>query len=230
MPRYATLAFAFFLASLASGQAASLRVSPILIEGTSNATVTLKNQEARPINAQVRVFRWSQKDGGDELVPTGDVVASPPILSIAPNADYVVRLQHLSASLSAPEESYRVVVDELPNPNRQRNGTIEIVLRYIVPAFFGSPDASQPRLRWTMQERGGRRLIVAENSGDKRIQISNLGFSSGGKTLIVQKGLAGYVLGHSAKAWPLSPKISAGRATSIVAMSDHGAIRASLSP
>jgi fimbrial chaperone protein len=224
------LAATLAIAAAVPAQAGALQVSPILIEGNSRTTITLKNQDNRPLNVQVRVFKWTQVGGEDKLVPTTDVVASPPIVAVAPNQDYVVRLQRQAAAPAGAEEAYRVVVDQLPNPNRQRNGTVEVVLRFLVPAFFGSPDLSQPRLRWTVQSRGGRRVLVAENSGDRRIQLANLALKTGGRTVTVQKGLAGYVLGRSQKAWPISGNVAGGTGTTVVSMSDRGAINAALSP
>ncbi len=212
--------------------AAALRVSPILIEGGegANASVTLRNQEDRPLNAQVRVFRWSQRDGVEDLQPTDDVVASPPIVTVGPREDYIVRLQRTTGELPVAEEAYRIVVDELPNPNRQRNGTVAVVLRYIVPAFFFPADATQPRLRWSLAHRDGQAVLVAENSGDKRIQLTNLAVRTGGRTALIGKGLAGYVLGHSAREWPLAAKLSGLRGGTVVAGSDHGSINAPLAP
>jgi fimbrial chaperone protein len=225
----ATLATA---SNLTLAKAASLRVSPILIEAgaQANTSITLSNRESRPLNAQVRVFRWSQKDGQENLVPTDDIVASPPIISIGSHEDYVVRLQRTVGEEPIDEEAYRVVVDELPNPDRQRNGTVAVVIRYIVPAFFSSAEASQPRLKWSLGHRDGHTVIVAENSGDKRIQVTNLGLKTGSRTVVIEKGLAGYVLGHSVKEWPLGLALSNIRGATVVAMSDHGAISVSLAP
>lgn len=129
-PFFGALAGASVLAISSAAFGASLRVSPILIDAgpAANTLITLFNNEARPMAAQVRVFRWSQRDGQEELVPTDDVVASPPIVSIGPREEYVVRLQRTIGSEPTGEEAYRVVVDELPNPNRQRNGTVAVVL------------------------------------------------------------------------------------------------------
>lgn len=220
------LAIALATAAPAPVQAAALRVSPVLIDGVGgrDATVELRNQEARPLNVQVRVFRWSQHDGRDELTPTEEVVASPPILSVPPGEDYTVRLQRVAGGEPAAEEAYRVVIDELPNPNRQRNGAVAMVLRYLVPAFFFPADAAQPRLRWLLLRRDGRAVLRAENEGDKRVQLVDLGLRGGGRTAVVQRGLAGYVLGHSAREWALAGAVPTGGRLSVVAAGDLGAI------
>jgi fimbrial chaperone protein len=208
-------------------QAASLSVLPITVTVTQPATlgtITLHNREERPLNAQIRVFHWTQSDGGDQLDETSDVIASPPIVTINPNEDYVVRLQRVGAGEIKGEEAYRTVVDELPNPNRQRNGAIAIVLRYLVPTFFLSPDASQPRLAWSIENHGGKAVLVAANSGDIRIRLADLKIKTGGRVITVGRGLAGYVLGRSTREWPIPG--NAGVASVVMADTDHGPIQA----
>jgi fimbrial chaperone protein len=212
-------------------EAASLSVVPISVDVVRPATigtVTLRNKESRPLAAQVRVFRWTQIDGEDRLEPTEDVVASPPIVTINSGADYVVRLERTAAREIAGEEAYRAVIDELPNPNRQRNGAIALVLRYLVPVFFLSPDAAQPRLVWSLAHRGGATLLQAVNGGDKRIQIVDLKLGAADRALMVGKGLAGYVLGHSTRSWVLPAKAGLTSGAAVFASSDHGPIHASL--
>jgi P pilus assembly chaperone PapD len=94
-----------------------------------------------------------------------------------------------------------------------------------------SPDASQPRLSWSIARRGGATVLAATNSGDKRIQIIDLRLIvAKGRTLMVGKGLAGYVLGHSARAWTLPSKAGSVSGAVVVAASDHGPIRIPVSP
>ncbi|RUY19729.1 molecular chaperone, partial [Mesorhizobium sp. M7A.F.Ca.US.001.04.2.1] len=52
--------------------AASLRVAPTsleLIARDSAAVLNLHNDAKRPINVQIRVFRWRQADGVEQLEP-----------------------------------------------------------------------------------------------------------------------------------------------------------------
>jgi fimbrial chaperone protein len=215
------------------GRASSLSVVPISLEVTQQSGVsalTVRNREPRPLNAQIRIFRWTQSDGQDRLEPTQDVVVSPPIVTINAGADYIVRLQRTNAAAISGEEAYRAVIDELPNPNRQRNGTIAVLLRYIVPIFFLSPDASQPKLAWSLSRLGVGVELTATNSGDKRIQIVDLKLATAARSGFVGKGLAGYVLGHSTRTWSVASNFGAGRGAVVTAASDHGAIRAPMSP
>jgi len=225
--------FILAISGVPAARAAALSVIPITVTVVGPATIgtiTLRNREVQPLNAQVRVFRWTQFDGHDKLVPTDDVVASPPIVTISAGADYVVRLQRVASSQIIGEEAYRTVIDELPNPNRQRNGTVAIVLRYLVPTFFLSPDASQPRLIWSLARHRNARILTATNSGDKRIQITDLKLKTRThRTLLIARGLAGYVLGHSSRTWIVPARSGPLSGGIVLASSDHGHIHAALS-
>src|SRR5215831_17602613 len=79
--------------------AASLQVAPVTLEipaPGASATLKLRNEGSAALNAQIRVFRWTEVNGEEKLEPTDDVVASPPIARLAPKADYVVRLVRLA--------------------------------------------------------------------------------------------------------------------------------------
>ena len=65
-------------------------------------------------------------------------------------------------------------------------------------------------------------MLVATNSGDRSSRISNLRLDQN----VIFGGLAGYVLGHSTRMWPLPAKASGARVT---ADSNTGPIDAPLS-
>ncbi len=95
MLRSIVAATLLLLGSSISANAASLRLAPTTLElfaPDSAAVLNLRNEAKYPLNVQVRVFRWIQQGGVEQLEPTSDVVASPPSTSLPPNADYVVRI------------------------------------------------------------------------------------------------------------------------------------------
>ena len=165
-------ATALFLLCAGLSHAASLRVAPTgleLIAPDSAAVLNLSNDDTkRPINVQIRVFAWSQSGGIETLTPTTDVVASPPSTKLGPNAQYVVRVVRVSKAPVRAEESYRVIVDELPDPSRKRAGTVTLALRYSVPVFFRNADAAAPAIAWSLSRNGGSLMLTASNSGQSR--------------------------------------------------------------
>jgi fimbrial chaperone protein len=217
-------------------QAASLNVAPVTIEVAApgaTAILTLRNDGERPLNAQIRVFRWTQVDGEEKLVPSEDVVASPPVVSLQAKADYTVRIVRVTKGAVSGEEAYRLIVDELPDPARQRNGVVNIVLRYSVPIFFTTVLSADPKLNWEIQQRDGRAFVVASNSGARRVRISRLKIQDAkGATASFGDGLTGYVLGQSTMRWAFprnAPKFNAGGSAVISAQGDIGPINTTAS-
>lgn len=206
-------------------QAASISVSPIRVDvpaPASSASVSLRNEASQPVNLQIRIFKWVLKDGADFYEETDDVVSTPPVATVPPGGAALVRIVRTANAPVSGEETYRLIVDEIPDANRIRNAGVNIAVRYAIPVFFLNPDASQPKLAWSIRNEGGKRMLVAVNSGDKHSRIATLKLD---KTML-HGGLAGYVLGHSTRMWPLPAKASGSRVT---ADSDSGAINAQIS-
>jgi fimbrial chaperone protein len=236
MPMTARAAFFGLGVLLMTGRAAaaSLQVSPTTVDVVAPgaaATIKLRNEEARPINAQVRVFRWSVVDGKEKLDPTDAVVASPPVVSLSPKTDYVVRIVRTSRLPVAGEESYRLLVDELPDAQRMKSGAVNLLLRYSLPVFFGAPDHRDAKLTWRVEHKDGQLWVMAHNPGDRRMRISGLGLKgANSETISFGEGLNGYVLARATMRWA-APKtvrgFGIGGTVLISAQSDLGRIDAS---
>lgn len=219
------------VAAPAVAVATSLQVTPINIEvpapGAASA-ITLNNPGTENINAQIRVFKWMQVNGLDELVATKDVVASPPAIKLQPGKKSVIRIVRLSKTPAAAEETYRLVVDEVPKPPKPGQAGVGFTVRHSIPVFFSKP-GSDTDLTWKASVRGGAIKLQADNAGGRRVRISGLKVVNGaGKTIKFGEGLAGYVLGQSSKYWILkgSKSVAAGATIRIIAQGDNGPIEA----
>jgi fimbrial chaperone protein len=216
----------------APSNAASVRVAPTtadLLAPDSATTFNLRNEDNRPLNVQIRVFRWTQTGGADRLAPTTDVVASPPSQALEPNADYVVRVVRPAKQPVAGEESYRVVVDELPDPSRRQPGVVNVVLRYSLPVFFRSADAGRSQVSWTVRQNGDALAVTAKNAGQQRLKIADLKLADGtGRSITLGSGLVGYVLGNATMQWsfPARGIRVSGPTVKLSAQSDGGEINA----
>jgi len=225
------LSFASLFAGSAS--AASLQVAPVLLDlpaPASTATITLRNTDVDPITAQLRVFRWTQRDGIERLEPTDDVVASPPIVELRARQDYTVRVVRVSGRPVGREEAFRLVVDELPKPKRT-SGTVTLVMRHVVPVFFGGKSASPAAVGWSASRHGKSLTVSAVNNGDTRARFAAVSIRDGsGKVVSATKGLLGYSLGRSSMQWVLPSQLSSkseARLT-ISGMTDAGPFNATL--
>ena len=53
-----------------------------------------------------------------------------------PNTDYTVRIVRTKKEPVAKEESYRLLIDELPAAAGSQGAAVNIALRYSIPVFF----------------------------------------------------------------------------------------------
>ena len=200
-------------AAMRPAHAANLQISPVSISLRANQTaagVTLQNFGDQPLHGQVRVFVWDQKDGEDVLTPTNDVVASPPIMEVAPGATQTVRLVRRNAAPGALEQTYRILIDEIPKTDAAASG-VAIRLQYSVPVFvLPAGDSAAPRLAWTLKKADGAWFLEARNDGALHAQIGATTLrGANGKELELGKGLLGYALPGRTRRWRLPDGASA---------------------
>lgn len=217
-------------ACIGQAQAAALRIAPILVDVPRGATSTieLNNLEDRPAKIQIRIFRWSQKDGKNVLLPTRDVVASPPFANIKPGGRFKVRIVRLSKRPVSGEESYRLLIDQIPQRSTVSNLNVGIALRYSLPIFFGKTQPADGNLQWAVTQRDGRTFVTATNNGSRRVRLTGLQLQDrAGRTLSLGQGLTGYVLGRSRATWSVKGQFNnTGRSrVAITAQTENGRIQ-----
>jgi len=195
---FAVIALTLSLTSLDAVHAASLKVSPLgldLSPSMSAGAIAITNLDTKDVSLQVRVFAWTQGDSEDRLVPTRDVVVSPPAATLHAGETYTVRLLRVATRPVTTEESYRLVIDELPAPvvpGASGRG-VQMLLRSTVPVFFAR-DGATPDVRWRVWHQDGRLKVEATNTGDRHLRLSNLAISTAAGRVSFGAGLAGYVL------------------------------------
>ena len=205
----------FAAAALASGAAAAagLQVSPVTLTlpPAQNADgLWLSNTGDNVVNAQVRVYRWTQEGGEDKLTPLRGLLVSPPMLQLPAESRQLIRAIRVGAPPSgegAVQEAYRVIIDELPVDMQGKKG-LQFVLRYSVPIFIdpaGAP-ASAAQLMWALRREGDKAVLEVANSGASHAQLAELSFTdTAGHRTVVHAGLLGYVLPGAQMRWTLKP-------------------------
>ncbi|MGY0611667.1 fimbrial biogenesis chaperone [Luteimonas sp. A501] len=197
--------------------ASGLQVSPTTVRiaaGHSADGIVLENTGTEVLHAQVRVFRWTQADGEDILEPTADLTISPPMLTLPPGGDQLVRVIRTGPP-PARETSYRVVVDELPLPRDEATEgrpELRFVLRYSMPVFLApeEPVAPAPMLQASLASVDGRRHIELRNPGNGHAQVSDLALvAPDGSRRVIAPGLSGYVLPGQWRRWLLPDGLAA---------------------
>lgn len=197
------------LACCAAGvHGANLQISPVTLTlraAQSAAGINLQNLGDQPMYGQVRVFAWDQRDGEEVLLPTQELVASPPIVEIAANSRQAIRLVRAQAGPVAQEKTYRVLIDEVSRDDELGRSGVDIRLRYSVPVFV-LPAGAQDRemLDWHVFRERGEWMLRIKNSGNGHAQIGAMTFTNqAGKEFVISKGLFGYVLAARMRVWRL---------------------------
>ena len=184
-----------------SAGASGLQVSPInmtLASGQRAGVFTLSNTGTTPMNAQARIYKWTQSPTDEfVLAPSNEVLVSPPIMQLAVGASQEIRvIRTRSAAPNAPEQHYRLIVDELPSPAAAapKKG-ISLLIRHNIPVFLNAQDWPVAQLDWKASAKGNKTRVSMHNTGAVRAQIGRIWLEKDGKeTAVVSGGLTGYAL------------------------------------
>ncbi|RUL77754.1 molecular chaperone [Dyella choica] len=219
------------------GRASSLQISPVMIElrhSEGAAILTLRNPGDQSLYGQVRVFRWEQGGSQDNLSATQELVASPPLIEIPAHGEQYVRLVRSEQGNPIEEQSYRLLIDELPAADNAGENGVTIRLRYSVPVFV-EPEGmtGAPTLSWHVRHGADGWWLRVTNTGRRRARISMVQFiAADGKASTVDKGLLGYALAGRSMQWRVNLDSQGALKTPIViranvnalAVEDHAVI------
>jgi fimbrial chaperone protein len=205
------------LLALSGGAAASgLQVTPTTLSlgAKQNADgLVLSNTGEGVIHAQVRVYRWTQNEQGDQLTPSQGLVVSPPMVQVPISGQQMVRVIRVGPppnGVGAVEEAYRLAIDELPIDSPGGPG-LHFVVHYSVPIFvepFGL-SATSPSLQWKLERDGQHVTLRVANQGNGHAQLASVAFvDATGKRTEIVPGLLGYVLPGSTMHWTLTQPVS----------------------
>ena len=157
--------------------AASLQVSPISLTFTTGEKakeIWLTNTSNEPIRAQTRVLNWTQVEGKEQLNPSRDLVASPSITEIKAGDRQLIRVLRMNMQNAGTEQTYRLLVDELPKTNQVNQQTgLQLLLQYSIPVFVqaneitpaknGLTSLAQVTFHYQNQQ------LIVKNNGDRHI-------------------------------------------------------------
>lgn len=210
----------------AAGQALSVvPVNVFFTPGQNAKTLTVTNRGDRETAIQIRPYAWNQPDGSDQLDATHALVISPPIVTVPAGASQLVRLL-LKQPAADKEETYRVILDELPPP--AESGVVHVVFRLSIPIFSGPPKPTQPDVKFHIEYADGQVYLVAINEGRRHESIRDIELStSNGSKLKPDTGLSPYILAGATRRWHIAASGSLPQPDDILrltARADAGAI------
>jgi fimbrial chaperone protein len=166
---------------------AQLAISPVRIDlsdARAKDVIRVKSQADSSRSYEVEVVGWSQSESEREIyAPTEDVIAVPPLFTLGPGEEQVLRLGMMAAADPDTEQAYRVFITELPPPNldeRQSSG-VNMRLRIGIPVFVAAQAVASPELQnLGLEEIEGQLYMQVRNPGNTHVRISEIRYRGPG--------------------------------------------------
>jgi fimbrial chaperone protein len=210
MKQGASLACAALLGlAAASAAAGSFSVAPTRVEFDAQkrtAVITVRNADAAPLTVQASMVGWVQGEGEDRYAPTTDLLATPPVFTIPPNGEQIIRVALRRAPDGTRELPYRIFFQEVPQSAKPAANTLNIALRVGVPVFVHAGcEEALPALRWAASRTGGGDLqLAAENPGCMHVQVTGMRVQFGDGAFAPVSAVK-YVLPGGRMVWTVTP-------------------------
>ena len=198
-----------------AAEAGVFSVMPVRIYMTPRdraVAITLTNEGNTEVALQADISVWNQKpDGTDELVLTEDLILSPPIIRLAPNARQVVRLALLKPADASRQLTYRLVVREVPEAVAPKEGQVQvpISLALSMPVFITPPVAKREVVCEAVRKDAASLQARCRNTGTAYAQVRDANLKRGTETLATFEG-GTYILPGALKTLDLKATGSVG--------------------
>jgi fimbrial chaperone protein len=215
-----------------AAHAGSLEVTPVRIDLSTAqrvVAVTVRNAGDRPSVIQLLPQTWSQRDNADVLAATNDLLATPPIFTLAPGAEQIVRVGLRTPSTARAEQTYRLIFEEVPPPPDPGSKGLRMALRISVPVFVASTTPARGELTWSASRVNGKLAITAANAGTAHLRLTGLTFTAADANAPARFGdAATYLLPQSQHTWLIGAAVPPGAHLHVAGHDDAQAIHADL--
>jgi fimbrial chaperone protein len=192
--------------------AADWEVDPVRIDLTQEqqtAVINVKNNSDQETKIQIDAVAWSQQEGKDVYTTTRELLVSPPIFTIPPNSQQIIRTALRRATDTTNELTYRINLVELPGvPVADLTG-VQVALRLGLPVFVQpQKGGAAPKLSWSASRMSGNKIkVILKNQGNAHIQVSDFAlYAPSSKEPVAIEPISVYVLAGQTKEWLLESK------------------------
>lgn len=182
--------------------AAAMGIAPMRVDLRPEqrmGVVTVRNNDPEPVMVQVQAFAWPDGSATEALQPTREILAVPPIVTIPPGQQQVVRVALRAKPALKQEAAYRVLISEVPRERADGGNGVRFAVRFSVPVFVTPPGAA-PAVSWSLVPGQAGPTLRATNRGTAHLHVRRV--KLGGRPAGVAEEAA-YILAGGAHDWPL---------------------------
>jgi fimbrial chaperone protein len=192
----------------AEAPAGSFQVNPIRVDMTKGATtaaITVRNDGEEPIVVQSSVVKWTQDNGQEVYAPTTEALVTPPIMTVPPGGEQIVRVGLRRGPDPQRELAYRLYLQEVPPPPKPGFTGLQVALRVGLPVFVAPGAPGIRRLEWSAQiGQDGAIRLAAQNTGNAHVQVTDFELAlPGASEPIAHESTLAYVLAGQRRQWTL---------------------------
>jgi fimbrial chaperone protein len=220
------------LAAGVPAAAGNFSVAPVRIElrgAQRTAVITVHNDDATPLLIQVSALSWSQPGGEENYAATRDLLATPPIFTLPPQGEQIVRVALRREPDPTRELGYRLLLAEVPQSDDKEFTGLRVALHLNLPVFVQAVAPAAAAMTWRGQwQADGTLAVSASNSGTAHLQISDFNLRFAGTDQTAHAAVTRYVLPGSTVTWKLTPPASIAHdaAVAVQGSSDQGEFQA----
>ncbi|WP_294011180.1 fimbria/pilus periplasmic chaperone [Sphingomonas sp.] len=181
--------------------AGSFNVNPVRINlpaDRQTASLTIANSDAVAVAVRVIALEWTQVNGIDVHKATSNVIASPPIFTIAPGKAQLLRVGLKNRDAA---RAYRIILEEIPR-QIPIAGQIQVTLRLDLPLYVLPRRGGKTDISWrAWRNAAGDLWVEGSNAGSLYGQVAELSAQQGAEQL--RSTEIGVVLPGSARRWKM---------------------------
>ena len=173
----------------------------------------LTNNGESDLRLQVHAVKWGSDGYNETQVDTDDIILNPPVFMLKPGQQQFMRFGLRSVVPTATEQSYRLIVDEIPDETSVGKSVgIRTALRISIPVFI-DPVQKDARVTWHLIRKENRYVLVCDNSGNTHLKINGFIVSDDKGVPVVRNSDPAYIMPEQRKEWPLATNGTLGRIT-----------------
>jgi fimbrial chaperone protein len=160
--------------------AAAVDVNPVRLDlhrvGVS-AELRIRNEDTTPVSMDVVAMLWSQNDlGENQLAETDQILAVPPIFTIEPGSQQIVRVAFLGNPDPDAEQTFRLLITELAPPAGPQGTAVTMRLQVSLPVFVMAPGLdAQPNIELVSADKTEQGTYVSlHNAGNAHVKLTSV--------------------------------------------------------
>jgi fimbrial chaperone protein len=153
------------------------KVTPIRIDldkSAKSGVVTIANEGTENLNVQMKAMEWTQDaQGKDVYTETEDIIFFPKIMTIEKKEERILRAG-IKIPAVAKEKTYRLFVEEIPEPKKSEGVNVAIAIRFGVPIFVKPLNAEPKGEIQKIELAKGVISVTVKNTGNIHFMINTI--------------------------------------------------------